>query len=264
MNEQFSLKELYEVFLKTTYPMEIKGKKLEEGEVIASFDKIQISNFEEIKTSAAATGGYDNRAHVVWDETKGVNFAFTQGVFSKTQLALLVNSQLIEHKKKDNLIIPKRECKESNEEGLIIFDNDKVPVDKIFFYDTTTSEKINYVKVDDTTFKMPQPFKDFIVDYNYIYNNTSEELIIGRSLYDGYIKLEAKTKIVEDKTGIIKTAIIRIPKLKITSDLSITLGQNTPPISGKFSAVGYPIGKKSSKEVMEIFFLEDNIESDIM
>jgi hypothetical protein len=29
--------------------MEINGKRLEEGEVIASFDKIQIANFDEIK-----------------------------------------------------------------------------------------------------------------------------------------------------------------------------------------------------------------------
>ena len=241
-----------------------KGKKLEEGEVIASFDKIQISNFDEIRANATASGGYDNRAHVVWDETKGVNFAFTQGVFSKTQLALLINSQLIEHKKKNNLIIPKREQKESDENGLIIFDNDRIPVNKIFFYDIDTYRKIDYQKIDDITFKLPYPFKDFIVDYSYFYNNTAEELIIGKRLYDGYLMLEAKSKIVEDKTGIVKTAIIRIPKIKIMSDLSITLGQNVPPVSGSFSAIGYPIGKKNSKEVMEVFFLEDNIDSDIM
>ena len=78
MNNEFGLKELYSVFLKTTYPMEINGKKLEEGEVIAAFDKIQIANFDEIKQQNAATGGYDNRALVLWDETKGVNFTFTQ------------------------------------------------------------------------------------------------------------------------------------------------------------------------------------------
>jgi hypothetical protein len=45
MSNEFGMKELYSVFLKTTYPMRIHGKEFEEGEVIAAFDKIQIANF---------------------------------------------------------------------------------------------------------------------------------------------------------------------------------------------------------------------------
>ena len=48
-NSQFGFKELYSVLLKTTYPLEIKGRKFEVGETVAAFDRISIANFEEVK-----------------------------------------------------------------------------------------------------------------------------------------------------------------------------------------------------------------------
>jgi len=37
---EFSLKELYNVSLKATYPIEIGGRRIEEGETICFFDSI--------------------------------------------------------------------------------------------------------------------------------------------------------------------------------------------------------------------------------
>ena len=42
MDNEFGMQELYFVQLKSTYPIEIKGKEIAAGEVIAAFDKIQI------------------------------------------------------------------------------------------------------------------------------------------------------------------------------------------------------------------------------
>lgn len=95
MNNEIGFKELYEVSLKTTYPIEVGGNTIEVGETVASFDKIQIANFQEIKSFASANGGWDNRAHVYWEPTKEIKINFTQGVFSKTQLALMANANLI-------------------------------------------------------------------------------------------------------------------------------------------------------------------------
>jgi hypothetical protein len=44
MATEFGLKELYEVIIRTTYPIEVSGKTIEAGETIAVFDKIQIAN----------------------------------------------------------------------------------------------------------------------------------------------------------------------------------------------------------------------------
>ena len=83
MNTEFGLKELYDLTLKTTYPIEMEGRIFEAGEVIARFDKIQIANFREITSRIKATGGQGNGTHVVWEDPKEIQLGFTQGVFSK-------------------------------------------------------------------------------------------------------------------------------------------------------------------------------------
>jgi hypothetical protein len=72
MENEFGLKELYDLTLKATYPIEMAGRKFEPGEVIARFDKIQIANFKEITKRVSANGGYDNRAHVIWEDPKEI------------------------------------------------------------------------------------------------------------------------------------------------------------------------------------------------
>ena len=89
------MQELYFVQLKSTYPIEIKGVQYAAGEVVAAFDKIQIANFQEIKNTASANGGWNNQAHIFWESTKEIKISFTQGVFSKRQFALLSNAKLI-------------------------------------------------------------------------------------------------------------------------------------------------------------------------
>lgn len=83
MINEINFKELYEVSLKATYPIEVGGNIIEPGEIVAFFDKIQIANFQEIKSSTTANGGFDNRAHVFWESTKEIRIGLTQGVFSK-------------------------------------------------------------------------------------------------------------------------------------------------------------------------------------
>ena len=61
MTNELNFKELYEVSLKSTLPIEVSGTKIEAGETIASFDRIQIANFQEIKSAASANGGWEDR-----------------------------------------------------------------------------------------------------------------------------------------------------------------------------------------------------------
>ena len=72
MNSEFGLKELYEVSLKATYPIEVNNRTIEIGESIAVFDRIQLANFAETKKFISANGGFDNRPLVWWEETKDI------------------------------------------------------------------------------------------------------------------------------------------------------------------------------------------------
>ena len=84
MENNIGFKELYEVSIKATYPIEIGDRKIEVGETIAAFDRIQIANFEEKKNFISANGGFDNRARVWWEETKEIRLSLVQGVFSQS------------------------------------------------------------------------------------------------------------------------------------------------------------------------------------
>ena len=72
MENGFGLKELTELTLKATYPIEMDGRMFEAGEVIARFDKIQIANFRELTSRATANGGKSNATLVVWEDPKEI------------------------------------------------------------------------------------------------------------------------------------------------------------------------------------------------
>ena len=119
MTNEINFKELYEVSLKTTYPIEVEGEIVETGETIAFFDKIQIANFQEIKNVAKAEGGYGNYAHILWETTKEIRISLSQGIFSKSQFALMSNAKLAKKANNELVRINSRKEFESNDLGEI-------------------------------------------------------------------------------------------------------------------------------------------------
>ena len=262
MEQEFGMQELYFVQLKSTSIIEINGRTIAKGEVIAAFDKIQIANFKEIHREAAAQGGYQNRKLVIWNRTEGVDLVFTQGVFSKTQLGLMHNSRLLSIGNNQVVRVAQRDELETNSEGIIQLTHE--PIDNwIFVYNKETGEKLtDLVRTGADTIQTPLVYKDVIVDYEYGYDNGADVSFIGEDIFEGYVTLEGRTRIKDDVTGETHTAIIYIPKLKITSDFNLTLGQNAQPIVGKFSGTALSIGEKKKSRALEIYYLEDDIDKD--
>ena len=262
MDKEFGMQELYFVQLKSTYPIEIKGKSIAAGEVIAAFDKIQIANFNDIHREVSAQGGYQNRKLVVWNRTEGVNLIFTQGIFSKTQLGLMNNTRLVDISDNQVVRIAQRDELETDSEGKITLTH--TPIDAwIFVYNKETGEKLTVLTfVDETTLQTPLVYKDVIVDYEYGYDNGADVSFIGEDIFDGYVSLEGRSRIKDDVTGETHTAIIYIPKLKITSDFNLTLGANAQPVVGKFSGVALATGERKNSKALEIYFLDEDIDRD--
>ena len=262
MDNEFGLQELYFVQLKSTYPIEIKGKEFAAGEVIAAFDNIQISNFQEIHKEAAAQGGYQNRKLVIWNRTEGVDLIFTQGIFSKTQLSLMNNMRLITLNENQIVRIAQRDELETDSEGKITLTH--IPMNSwIFVYNKETGEKLTGLSwVDQQTLQTPLIYQEVIVDYEYAYDNGIDVSFVGEDIFDGYLSLEGRTRIKDDITGETHTAIIYIPKLKITSEFNLTLGQNAQPVVGKFKATALATGERKQSKALEIYFLEDDIDKD--
>ena len=263
MDNQFGMQELYSVQLKATYPIEINGKQIAAGEVVAAFDKIMMSKFDEINRQVAAQGGYFNRKLVVFTRTEGVNLAFTQGIFSKSQFGLMNNSHLLNiDTNVKSVLISQRDELETDEDGII--ELTQVPADKwIFIYNKETGEKLTeLVRTGSDTIQTPLVYKDVIVDYEYGYDNGADVSFIGEDIFEGYVSLEGRTRIKDDVTGVTHTGIIYIPKLKITSDFNLTLGENATPVVGKFSSTALATGERKQSKALEIYYLEDDIDED--
>ena len=262
MEQEFGLKELYDLTLKATYPIEVEGRKFEAGEVIARFDKIQIANFREIASRVSANGGKSNPALIVWDSTKEIQLNFTQGVFSKRQFALLSNSKLIKTAPEEKILLSAHFDGESDEEGRIQLN--KRNVSDVFVYNAKTFEKISPKSVDleNGEIVIDTPYCDVEVDFQYLYSSDVTIMSVGQRLVEGFLLLEGKTRVKDDITGKTRTAILRIPRLKLVSDLSMRLGREAGPLLANFAAVGYPsMGR--DKKVMEMLFLSDDIDAEM-
>ena len=261
MNENLgSFKSLENVYLKATYDMEANGIKFKEGETIALFDKILVSGLIEFKDYVAARGGFDNRGHVFWERTKEIQLTFSQGVFSNLQFGLLNNAKVTRVEENEPLLITNIEEIESDENGNIYTKYEAY--DQIFVYDKSTGEKINWWKVGDFL-KIDEPYKNLVVSYRYNYLQGASVVKIGQQFLNGFLELEGKTRVKDDTSGLITTGIIKIPKLKLMSGLSIRLGAQANPVVGNFTAAGVPIGTRHDSYVMEFDFLDNDIDSDM-
>ena len=262
MDKEFGMQELYFVQLKSTYPIEIKGKEFAAGEVVAAFDRILIANFQEIHKEAVAQGGYQNRRLVIWNQTQGVNLIFTQGIFSKTQLSLMNNMKIISLNENQKVSIAQRDELETDDEGKITLTH--VPKDAwIFVYNKETGEKLTGLSfIDEQTIQTPLIYQEVIVDYEYVYDNGADMSFVGEDIFDGFLSLEGRTRIKDDVTGETHTAIIHIPKLKITSDFELTLGLNAQPVVGKFKATALATGERKHSKALEIYYLDEDIDKD--
>ena len=263
MENEFGLKELSDITLKATYPIEMEGRVFEAGEVIARFDKIQIANFREITSRVTANGGKANSALILWEDPKEIQLNFTQGIFSKRQFALLSNANLIKSAPNEKIWVSAHFVGESDEKGIIQINKEKIA--NVFVYNAETFEKIKPTSVDleKGVIVIGDAYCDVEVDYQYEYANEVTTMSIGQKLINGFLLLEGKTRVKDDITGKTRTAILRIPRLRLVSDLSMRLGREAGPLLANFAAVGYPESGGKSKKVMELLFLNDDIDAEM-
>ena len=263
MNTEFALKELTDITLKATYPIEMEGRIFEAGEVIARFDKIQIANFRELTSRVSANGGKQNPAHVVWEDTKEVQLTFTQGIFSKRQFALLSNAKLVKSAPEEEILVSAHFEGESDDKCVIVLGKERIT--NVFVYDAKTFEKINPIRVDleKGVIVIDTPYRDVEVDFQYYYSNGVTVMTVGQQLIQGFLQLEGKSRVKDDITGKTHSVILRIPRLKLVSDLSMRLGREAGPLLANFSAIGYPSAHPRDKKVMEMLFLNDDIDAEM-
>lgn len=260
----FSFKDFEKVHIKSTYNMEIGNRKISEGETIAYFDKIQIFGLNEVAEHVSARGGYHNREHVFWNIVQEMPLQFAQGVFSQQQLALLMNCHLLQPQ---TLLDPISEYEvfEVDDSLKITLSRENIETDSLYIYNKSTGELITDYTVNDNeiTFINLTPFTEVICVYEWIYGGSSSILKVGEELLKGYVSLEGRTRIKDDTEGTVTTGIIKIPKLKLMSDVSIRLGPNASPLVANFKGVAFPVGPRGDSKVLEFYCLDTYLDGDI-
>jgi hypothetical protein len=152
------------------------------------------------------------------------------------------NSKLISSSPESAILLTQRELLESDESGIITLKHK--PVGAYFIYETSSGDKLEPVAANDVTIQISRQFTNVVVDYQWEYAGKFSSAVVGRSLVEGYLTLEGKTRVKDDITGQVKTGILTIPKLKLMSDLSMRLGSDAVPVVGQLDAVALPVGAK--------------------
>lgn len=259
--DSFSFKDFENVRLKATYNMKIGDREFVEGETLAVFDKIQIAGLSENVKRVQASGGFDNRARVFWETTQEERLTFSQGIFNKLQFALLSNANVIDINEEDAIEVTFQESLESDENGRIVLKY--TPTRDLFIYDIATGAKISNFTSEDNLVTIETPFLNVSVIYVYNYTNGGKVFKIGQRLFNGFVSLEGQTRVKDDTTGQVVTGLIKIPHLKLMSDMSIRLGAQANPVVANFAAVGVPVGSRGNTYVSEFYYLSDDIHSDL-
>ena len=296
MNDNFTgIKELYDVNLRLIQPLDIGGKRYDINESILSFKTAEIAQIQENKSHKQARGGYNNNLLIDWEIDKEVSFGITHGVLSPRSWALLSNSQLKSPQYKSVGITEELHTIEDerysyvqlkflpnccdikmgaqpnpNFEPLPMGRREELmlkplPPSKtkwIFCYDMETGLAIKDFQIYYDKIFFQKSYREVLVDYTFTYEDKIKVIEVGNRLLEGFLKLDGKMSVKDEKSGEVTTAILEMPRIKLSSSLSMRLGKNYDASTvSDFYFIGYPLeGKKGT--VAKITFLDKELTGD--
>ena len=263
------LKELNSVVIKAYSDITIGNKHFSAGEPILYFEKIQISELSEQTKPVMARGGWGNYPHVVWENFNGFTFKLAEGVLSTMSFSILSNAELFDYEEGQRAMkIPKREKIEVYNSQIKA---KYQPLEDRFFIYLLDEDGIIERKIEDYSIKENKIIKvssdfegrDMLIDYYFNYEKAYTKYIIGNKRIDGFLSLEGKAYFKDDMEGLNKTFFFEIPKMKITSNLDIVMGEKASPTVSVFNIIGVPIKENNQWVVSRMYLLDDDIDSDI-
>lgn len=243
-----------------------------------------------------ARGGLHNNPLVFWEIDKEMGFALTHGVLSSTSWALLSNSKINEPKFKSVPLcetlhtiedekycyVELKYCPNSIEGQLGAQPNpefEPLPMGRrpelmlkplpptklrwIFCYDTETGFPIREFQVYGNKIFFYEPYRNVMVNYTFTYEDKIRVLEVGNRLFNGFLRLDAKMSVKDEISGEVTTAILEMPKIKLSSNLSMRLGKNYESSTvSDFYFTGYPEEDNKKGTVAKITFLDKELTGD--
>lgn len=294
MENFLGMKEMYDINLRAIKDFSIGNKRFENNEAVLSFSKAEIGKITQQKVETMIKGGFRNSAQLFWEDDKEVDFYLQNGVFTKQCWSVLSNSQLkqpdfksIQYQEDlkaiedDNYCYVDLKFQPNCLEKLAAQGNpnfESLPMGRrkelelkplppsqkqwLFIYNKENGQRITDFTVYNNRIFFKTEVREVHVDYTFFYKNKINMLEIGNRNYNNFFKLTAKASVKDQKIGNVSTVYIEIPKIKITSNLEILLGQNyNVGTTADFYFRGFCDDIKTGR-TMNVTFLETELTGD--
>lgn len=298
MDEQYGIKELYDVTIRAKQPIEIYGRKFDINESILTFSRVDIGVLNEDRTNVQATGGYHNVPLINWETDKDVTFSITNGLLSPISWALLTNSKVLKNNKQSinymekvkvicdenysfadlkycpNPIPPMGVQGNPNNEPLPMGRREDLPLKPlppshikwIFCYDEK-GNKIKDFNIINNRLYFKNDYDYIYCDYTFDFCDDCKIIEVGNRLMNGFYSLTGKFSSKAYGNGDVTTGIINIPKIKINNSLSMKLGTDIDySVVSDFSFTGYNDEecRKDKRKTFDIIFLNKELTGDYL
>lgn len=135
----------------------------------------------------------------------------------------------------------------------------------IFCYDMETGKKIKDFEIFKNRIFFSMPVRKVLIDYTFDYIDDVKTIEIGNRLFNGFLRLDGKMSVKDQNSGEVSTAILELPKIKLSSNLSMRLGKSYEfSIVSDFLFVAYPDDTKNRNEqaIAYITFLDKELTGD--
>lgn len=268
IEQYFGTKELYKVALKATVPMDFGFRKIEAGEPVLYFEKVNIAMLNEKNTPVMARGGHGNMPRVIWEDRSEVEFSMAEGVMSSVGFGILMSAKVMVNPN-DGLLLPKQEGPfELDKNNAYTLQYTPSQEKKIFVYsyerDCIQEKQEFEIRGNKVIIPNADPLKEYFIDYYFEYKEEALMYLVEKERFNGTFSLEGKFYTKDENDGINVTNILYMPKVRIVSDINLRLGERADPTVSVFDVIAMPERTNISKTLItSITRLGRDIDADI-
>lgn len=239
----FGTKELYEVVLRANTTMTFGSRKVEIGEPIMYFEKVNFASLNEQSQPKFARGGWGNMPFVVWDDRSEMTFSLSEGVMSSVGMGILLSADM--KPQSGNLYLPKREGPFTPYKGKYTLERKPTPNKKIFcfeFFNDTIQRKVSNFSIEGNTLMLESydESKTYLLDYYFQYGDDALVYEIKKERFNGTFSLEGKFYTKDEIDGLNSSNVLFMPKVRIVSDINLRLGERADPTVSVFNIIAMP------------------------
>lgn len=272
IDSYFGTKELYEVALKANTPMTFGSRRIEKGEPVLYFEKVNMAMLNEQNRPIMARGGWGNMPHVIWEDRSEMTFTLTEGVMSAVGMGILTSASVLtkEQARNGNLYLPKKEGPFSLDVFSKNYTLSRVPAKEkqIFCYEyayDVIQKRVDFELQDNVlSIKNGDINKEYLIDYYFRYGEEALCYLIEKERFNGTFLLEAKFYTKDENDGINVTNVITMPKVRVVSDINLRLGERADPTVSVFNIIAMPDRAEDSENLlMKIVRLDEDIDAGI-